>query len=144
VSGIAHLPLSIQEKIVVDPGTACWVWCASTRGGGYGSVRHDGRTRPAHRVAYELLVADVPEHLHLDHLCRNRACSNPAHLEVVTEKVNILRGVGPTAQNAAKTHCIHGHEFAGGNLGVYASGKRYCKACKVETDRRYWARRRAA
>lgn len=86
----------------------------------------------AHRVAYEMLVGPIPEGKQLDHLCRQRTCWNPAHLEVVTGRENTLRGVGRTAVNAAKTHCSRGHELAGDNLYVH-DGQRKCRACKKET-----------
>src|SRR6266576_3456485 len=87
----------------------CWPWQAN-RGRGYGNVWIAGRMYRAHRVAYELLIGPIPEGLTLDHLCRNRGCVNPAHLEPVTSRENTLRGEGISANNARKTHCKHGHE----------------------------------
>lgn len=119
----------------VDKSGVCWVW----QGGmfsenGYGNYRR----RAAHRVAYELCVGPVPDGLTLDHLCRNKRCVNPAHLEPVTTGENVRRGIGPSAQNARKTHCKRGHEFAGENLrvrkGPYGS-LRMCRECGRAADR---------
>lgn len=71
----------------------CWEWTGALfQGTGYGQVWADGTTRLAHRVVYELLVGPIPVGLDLDHLCRNRSCVNPAHLEPVTRRVNVQRG----------------------------------------------------
>lgn len=89
----------------VDKSGTCWLWTASIRATGYGQFRVGKRTRDAHRVAWELTNGSVPDGLQLDHLCRNRACVRPDHLEPVTQRENILRGTAPTAVNAVKTHC---------------------------------------
>jgi hypothetical protein len=85
----------------------------------------------AHRVSYERYVGPIPEGAHLDHLCRNRACVNPEHLEPVSVQTNILRGVSPSAVNAAKTECLRGHPFDDENTYVCPAGKRRCRACKT-------------
>lgn len=111
----------------------CWEWTGSTHP--YGSISVDGKTAYAHRVAYELAVGPIPEGLHIDHLCRNKGCVNPAHLEVVSPGENVLRGIGPTARAARKTHCVHGHPFSGENLYITREGTRGCRACKRERAR---------
>jgi HNH endonuclease len=105
---------------------------------GYGQITVNGRSIVAHRVAYEFYVGPIPDGLVLDHLCRNPGCVNPAHLEPVTQRVNLLRGIGVNAINAAKTHCIHGHEFTPENTYAAPSRpqRRDCRVCR--------ARRRAA
>lgn len=107
---------------------ACRVWTGSTTGFGYGHIAIDGRNRMTHRVAYELLVGPIPEGLELDHLCRNRSCWNPSHLEPVTHAENVLRGTAPAAQNARKTHCPKGHPYDEANT-IYRKWGRRCRAC---------------
>lgn len=132
----------------VDKTGDCWEWTAGKTKAGYGKFRvgsqTDGTRRlaEAHRWAYEHSVGPIPEGLELDHLCRNRACVNPAHLEPVTRRVNCLRGEGAVADNARKTHCPKGHAYVGDN--VLPHGKdgtaRKCRECRKAYDRqRYYA-----
>jgi hypothetical protein len=128
--GDNRLPPRFWNK--VERQGDCWVWIASNNGKGYGQLCR-ARTRKmdyAHRLAYEALIGPIPDGLTIDHLCRNRACVNPAHMEPVTHKVNLLRGVGACAQNAHKTECVHGHPLDGGNLYVHANGWRECRVCR--------------
>lgn len=113
----------------VNKTESCWEWSGGKSPAGYGtfSIR-DTDPLYAHRVAYEALVGPIPSGLDLDHLCRNRGCVNPAHLEPVTRKVNILRGESIMAKNARKTHCRRGHEFTPENTRIRANG-RNCRAC---------------
>jgi len=107
--------------------SGCWLWVGSLRGG-YGILYAQGRRVSVHRYSYEWFVGPVPQGFLLDHLCRVRNCVNPDHLEPVTNRENVLRGIGPTAENARKTHCIRGHALTGENLYVN-QGSRYCQAC---------------
>lgn len=113
----------------------CWVWLGSVNQGGYGRFRFSGSVWMAHRWLYTLLRGPIPEGLTLDHLCSNRACVNPSHLEPVTLAENIRRGGSPTAINRRKMHCPSGHSYSGDNLIIYRSA-RYCRACMRARDGR--------
>lgn len=119
---------------VADMGykTPCHIWTGKpAKKTGYGRVREDGKLWYAHRWVWRKAKRKLPRNLTLDHLCMVRTCINLDHLEVVTIKVNILRGGGPTAINARKTVCIRGHKLEGSNLYVIkATGYRQCRACR--------------
>lgn len=124
-----------QYANIPDDADACWFWNGTIRRDGYGSFWYQGRKVGAHRAAYLLFAGPVPEGLHLDHLCRNRACVNINHLEPVTNGENQRRSpiaLAPT--NAAKTHCPRGHEYTPENTLVQhrnGSDLRSCRLCKV-------------
>ncbi|WP_431308178.1 HNH endonuclease signature motif containing protein [Deinococcus arenicola] len=118
----------------VNKTETCWVW-ASTLRNGYGRYNVKGKLKTAHRIAFELSGGIIPEGLHLDHVCRNRACVNPAHLEPVTPQENALRGISFVAINAKKTHCKRGHEFTPENTRIMSSGSRLCRHCKRISSR---------
>lgn len=113
----------------------CWMWCAALDAHGYGRfgirgvTRADWRMRLAHRVSYETYVGPIPEGLDLDHLCRNRACVNPAHLEPVSRSENLRRSPLMGAAALAKTHCPRGHEYDERNTRITTSGARDCREC---------------
>jgi hypothetical protein len=137
------------SKYVPEPNSGCWLWLASIRNKahGYGQFhighRPDRKKVYAHRFSYELHVGPIPESLTVDHLCRVRSCVNPRHLEPVTIGENLLRGETFQGKNAAKTHCIRGHELAGTNLLGGQGAHRRCKICHRETVRRRRERLRA-
>lgn len=124
---------SVQErfeaKYVVDP-SGCWLWTAYRDPNGYGSFTVKGIHIPAHRVSYELYVGPIPKGLHMDHLCRNPPCVNPSHLEPVTRRENIARGIA-WDWNRGKTHCPSGHPYDDTNTYRY-KGERLCRSCRRE------------
>ena len=142
--------VSLSEKLkfyseVMPSG--CWEWNRALSTGGYGQCKWGGIVRRSHRLAYEVWRGPLTPGLQLDHLCRNRKCINPYHLEEVTAKVNNLRGVGPSARNAKKTHCPSGHAYSGENLVTYTRRNgnkwRVCRVCKRSSSLAYMRRARA-
>lgn len=130
------LPKRFVSKFVVNKKSGCWVWQASKRDG-YGRYHHDNKWTQAHRYAYEKLCGEIPPNLQIDHICRNRACVNPNHMEIVTQQENIRRGKSPFIINSQRTHCINGHEFNTENTIIDANGYRRCRACHRKRALRY-------
>lgn len=144
VFGDERLPERFWAK-VAQADSGCWEWTAGRDPKGYGRFKAEVGTL-AHRVTYLTLVGSHAEGLELDHLCRNRACCNPAHLEPVTRRENVLRSpIANAAVNARKTHCIRNHELSGANVRSNSKGGRECVTCYQEymrTYRREWWRRK--
>jgi hypothetical protein len=123
------------EKVNKTEG--CWEWLGARTGSGYGVFRR----QPAHRLAWIEAHGPIPDGLQIDHLCRNRRCVNPDHLEPVTVRENLLRSpISWAGINARKDICNHGHALAGDNLYRDPRGRRRCRACMWASDKR----RRAA
>jgi hypothetical protein len=118
----------------------CWPWLGTMHPHGYGRFNADGRLHLAYRWAYEFSRGPVPDGMELDHLCRNRACCNPWHLEAVSHRENTLRGDSFAARFARQTHCKRGHELSGDNL-MPASGRRACKLCNRERAAEHYRKR---
>ena len=136
-------PFTVEERVAafwakVDRSggpEACWPWTASKNAWGYGAFSLERKSMGAHRFAYELLVGSIPDRLTLDHLCRNRACVNPHHLEAVSDRTNILRGQGQSARNALKTHCPQGHPYDLFNTGRGPDNRRIRSICHEKHNR---------
>lgn len=131
---------ALAELIEVEPNSGCWIWTGVVLNNGYGQVGYGGRKQSVHRLIYELATGPIPEGLVLDHLCRNRACCNPRHLEAVRNQVNVWRGIAL----ANNERCKSGrHEVTPQSVMVDSEGVTRCRECRSESKRRY-AQRRAA
>jgi len=106
---------------LIDLDTGCWVWQRAKTTAGYGQVYLRGKMVYAHRVFYEGYVADIPQGQVLDHLCRNRTCCNPDHIQPVTHAENMRR--------SRRANCKRGHALTGENLYVAPDGERQCREC---------------
>lgn len=131
-------------KVHIQGPDDCWPWTAGSFPDGYGCFRDGGKVRGAHRISYEIMVGDIPKGAVIDHLCRTRHCVNPRHLEAVSHRTNVLRGVSPSAACAQKTHCARGHEFSPENTFERSNGGRGCRECKRRDGRESMRRRREA
>lgn len=140
----------IFSKISIDNKTDCWNWTGSLDGFGYGLLWYKRKTERIHRVIYSFFKHQIPrgrdatKFAQLDHICKNKKCCNPEHLELVSQKTNILRADSPVSRNARKTHCKHGHL-----LIVNNNGRRDCHICdsirhkkRMSGDmREYWLKK---
>lgn len=140
----------VDKEAGTGPQGDCWEWKACRQPiTGYGQFRTGGRLRSAHAVAYELAVGPIPEGLESDHLCNNRGCCNPKHIELVTHAENMRR------RSERQTHCKQGHEFTPENSYIQPDGARKCRRCRClavarnqrkryQNDPEFRARRREA
>ena len=133
------IPTEFQIVDRINRVGGCWLWTGPRNNHGYGqiSIKINGKrvVKLAHRVSYEMFIGLIQDGLTIDHLCRNPPCINPDHLEVVSMRINTLRGVAPSAQNARKTHCPNGHPYD----RVRQRGSRVCSIC----ERAYRKRQKA-
>lgn len=139
-------PRPMEEKLEankhINPETGCWEWTGRLSDDGYGLVPISrGRYASVHRISYRLAKGEIPLGLEPDHLCRNRKCFNPAHLEAVTHKVNVNRGLVPEMMRqklSTQTHCKNGHPLSGVNLALQGAEKKFrvCRICRAERQRR--------
>ncbi len=137
------LPLRFWRKVHVAPN-GCWVWTASSvgppgfKGASYWS-REEQRMVYAYRCSYEAFVGTIPSHLEIDHLCRNRLCVRPSHLEAVTHRENVRRGEAPLIAgrfNSDKIYCPQGHPYNLENTHIDTRGARQCRVCNRDRMRR--------
>ncbi len=113
----------------------CWIWTGCLNRDGYGHLSpsawegHCG----AHRFSYEIHKGKIPDGLQIDHLCRVKNCVNPEHLEAVTQRENVIRGLSATVHKSfwdGINHCKRGHEFTEENTYITTSGRRMCRPCR--------------
>ena len=138
-----------MQRVMKRPN-GCWDWIAPVRRWQgqlrAGDFAYKGEREIAYRLMYRLFRGDFPNELYIDHLCRNGRCVNPDHLEPVTHKENTLRGTAPSAVNATKTHCVHGHSLDDAYVSRRTDGRvrRSCRTCVREGQRRRYAERKAS
>lgn len=134
MTGDTSMAVRFWAKVQRDDADGCWEWLSKRDHGGYGRFNLSrSRSRAAHRVAYELTMGPIPDGLTIDHLCRNRGCVNPAHLEPVTQRENVRRGLAPAlgrARNNNLDRCPAGHPYSGLNLFHRDRGWRGCRTCQ--------------
>lgn len=132
---LTKVDLSLQPS-------SCWVWKGTTTVG-YGKFWFQGCMQCTHRVILTILGITIAPHQQVDHLCRNRRCIRPSHLELVTTAENTYRGNGPAGINYRKTHCNYGHKFTTENTYTYL-GRRICRQCSITHKANYRLRLRLA
>ena len=133
----------IWARVSPCPNTGCWWWMSAISKWGYGMATRCGKHEAAHRVIYRFFRGEFPAHLDLDHLCRQRSCVNPWHLEPVTRAINLQRGNSGknlAALAMSKIECPKGHPYSGSNLYIARDGHRDCIACQRQRVRDWRAR----
>lgn len=142
---VTELQRRILDRMTIEDrgyATPCWVSDRARQKNGYTKIGCEGRTRLTHRVAYEAFVGQIPDGMVIDHLCRERACCNPAHLEAVTTRENLVRGDTLTAHEVAQQACKRGHAFTPANTYMRRDRLgRMCRKCRAETNRRSYQKR---
>lgn len=132
-------PIERFTKLMIpEPMSGCWIWLGGVDGNNYGHF-HDGESlRLAHRWSYEFYIGKISEGLQIDHLCRNRSCVNPYHMEPVTPAINTQRGISVT-----KVVCKYGHPYTEANTYRRRdNGNRMCRECGRINSRKYYSERK--
>lgn len=137
MKSIEELPERIRKKIRVDDDTGCWRWIAAIDRHGYGLIQIKNRVWRSHRAVYEAAVGPIAAGLCCDHLCRNRWCCNPKHIELVTRVENTMRGNAPPAVWARTEYC----PTCGSKMESGKTKKRLCRSCYRKTKARYFRTR---
>jgi HNH endonuclease len=127
--------MRIMERII-EQENGCWIWTGAKFVNGYGYISIKRKNRLLHRVIYEHYRNEIPHGKVIDHLCRNKLCINPDHLEVVTQRDNVMRGEGIAAKNALKLTCPKGHQYS----GISSTGQRICSTCDSKRLKEHYIR----
>lgn len=141
------VPLIVRfwRHIEIDVQTQCWNWTGKLINSGYGlfgvGTKKENKFKTSHRWSYEYFRGSIIKPFTVDHLCHNRICCNPFHLEVVSQKENVRRGEGILSINYRKTRCKWGHEFTSENTRIIKLGRK-CKECEREANRKAYRRRK--
>lgn len=141
--GMERLPSYFRDRIRIDEETGCWEWAGPRLASGYGMSRTPGYRTTAHRAVYLILVGPLPEGWTPDHLCRNKGCVNPDHVEGVPHGVNVRRAEPYIDRARNGDSCRRGHSYTPENTRYDARGYRVCRACKREQSRESMRRQRA-
>ena len=132
-----------NKFVSVNIETSCWEWLGYVGKDGYGKFRYDGEKRGAHRFSYLLFVGEIPSELEVDHLCKNRKCVNPAHLEAVTHAENLRRADFYRDKLVLGGTCERGHRITESNLVQRADKTQRCRDCTREYQRNWIAEKRS-
>ncbi len=122
--------------------TKCWLYTGSFYGNGYGRIYDEQKEKLAHRIAYEVFVGPIPDGMVVDHMCRNKLCLNPKHLDAVTQGENAMRGIWEMSGTSRKDCCSRGHEYSGDNVRITPLGVRKCMICKRRNEKEYYDKNR--
>lgn len=149
--GYVYVPLEVMlerfwSKVHKNTSTGCWDWLSSLSIGGYGRLAYKAMgVNYAHRFSWLIHGNKIPSGLQIDHLCRNRKCVNPDHMEVVSSRENTIRGENFCALQVRQTHCKWGHPFDQSNTYINPfNGERHCRECARINGRRFRQRRALA
>ena len=141
-----NLPEHIFNKTMFEPNTGCWIWTGAKGKSGYGNIGINKKTYSIHRIVYEIEKGQIPIGYQIDHLCNNKICINPYHLEAKTPKENIIRALKISKNHHMnKTHCKRGHEFTKENIYFNQNvNGRICKICRRLHDKIRNSKRRVS